>query len=71
MSIAAIMRRLEEIREQNKLLMRELEVREKEVSDLLRICAELIARSEAFERDVQRRLDEMEKFQRESADRQG
>lgn len=62
---------LKAIRQQNELLMQELEAREREVYDLIRIRAELIAHSEALQKDFQRLLNKvLETFHRESAGRQ-
>ncbi|MCJ1264554.1 hypothetical protein MMC22_004427 [Lobaria immixta] len=69
--LEAIRRQVELLRQHSENLVRELEAHQREVDDLIRIRADLIARSKAFEKDVKRRLDEMlEDFQRKSAGRQ-
>ena len=67
-SLASIRRQIALVRQQNKVLIRELKALQREVPDLIRIRAEVIARSQAFERDVQKRLEEIrETFQQASA----
>ncbi|MCJ1465158.1 hypothetical protein MMC07_003774 [Pseudocyphellaria aurata] len=69
--LASIMLQIELVRLQNEVLLQELQACRMDVTDLIRIRAELIARSETFEKDVQRRLDELtEIFHRENPDRQ-
>lgn len=58
-SLREIRLEIEQIRQQNDALMQEAEQLQREVPDLIRIRAELIARAEAFEKDVTRRLDEI------------
>ena len=70
-SLASIRRQIELVRQQNEVLIRELEALQREVPDLIRIWAEVVAHSQAFERDVQKCLEEItERFQQASAGRQ-